>query len=80
MEELIRVAEEKIITDDEEDLTKDKLKNAAATKRLAVFDAFDIIDRIEQEKQKIEAAENPEKEKEEEKDTTFRGFAERRKK
>ena len=36
----------------EDDLSADKLKNAAATKKLAIFDAFEILSRIEEE-QKI---------------------------
>ena len=44
VEQLIKVAKEDIIklnTDDE--LAADRLKNAAATKKLAIFDAFDIL-------------------------------------
>lgn len=47
--ELIKVAEEVIITGNEDDVTADKLKNAAATKKLAIFDAFEILSRIEHE-------------------------------
>ena len=44
VEELIKVAEEEIITGKpEDDLAADRLKNAAATKKLAVFDAFEIL-------------------------------------
>ena len=51
VKELIRVAEEQIIMDDpDEDLAADRLKNAAATKKLAIFDAFEILNRIENEK------------------------------
>ena len=51
VEELIKVAEEEIIVNDaSEDLAADRLKNAAATKKLAIFDAFEILTRIEQEK------------------------------
>jgi hypothetical protein len=50
--ELIKVAEEAILDNGEEDLAADKLKNAAATKKLAIFDAFEILNRIEDE-QKI---------------------------
>ena len=47
VKELIRVAKEEIITGDpEHELAADRLKNAAATKKLAVFDAFDILNRI----------------------------------
>lgn len=48
--ELIKVAEEKIITNEEGDLTADKLKNAASSKKLAIFDAFEILDRIGDER------------------------------
>ena len=48
---LINVAKEKIIKPDPEDeLAADRLKNAAASKKLAVFDAFEILKRIEEEK------------------------------
>lgn len=46
VEELIKVAEESIITNDETDLTADKLKNAAQAKRIAIEDAFAILQRI----------------------------------
>ena len=48
VEELIKVAKEAIV-DSDDDLTADKLKNAAATKKLAIFDAFEILHRIELE-------------------------------
>ncbi|MAO23169.1 MAG: hypothetical protein CMJ25_20645 [Phycisphaerae bacterium] len=55
---LIKVANEKIITGDPEDeLAADRLKNAAATKKLAIFDAFDILKRIEEEEDKINGLE-----------------------
>ena len=47
--ELIKVAEEKIITNTEDDISADRLKNAAATKKLAIFDAFEILYRIQEE-------------------------------
>ena len=48
VEELIKVAEEEIIVDGGEDeLAADRLKNAAATKKLAIFDAFEILNRID---------------------------------
>jgi len=74
VEELIKVAKEPII-DTGDDITADRLKNAAATKKLAIFDAFEILNRIEEEKDKLE-----EKPKEVKKETTFRGFAEGRSK
>ena len=50
VQELIDVAQEKIIKPDPEDeLAADRLKNAAATKKLAIFDAFEILKRIEEE-------------------------------
>lgn len=73
VEELIRVAEEKIITNTEDDVSADRLKNAAATKKLAIFDAFEILNRIQEEEALLE---NKPKEKEE----SFKGFAERRSK
>ena len=75
VEELIRVAEEKIITDSEDDLTADKLKNAAATKKLAIFDAFEILSRIQDEENLLEGNVPEEK-----KDKVFKGFAEGRSK
>jgi DNA-binding ferritin-like protein len=72
--QLIKVAEEEIIKPDPDDeLAADRLKNAAATKKLAIFDAFEILNRIENEKNLIE---NPE----EEKTNLTGGFAERRSK
>ena len=54
VEELIKVAEEKIITNTEDDVSADRLKNAAATKKLAIFDAFEILTRIEEEERILE--------------------------
>ena len=76
VEQLITVAKEKIIKYDAEDmLSADKLKNAAATKKLAIFDAFEILNRIEAEREAIESAD-----KGESKTDTKQGFAERRSK
>ena len=55
VDELIKVAKEPIV-DSEEDVAADRLKNAAATKKLAIFDAFEILNRIEQEKALIEGS------------------------
>ena len=49
VEELIKVAEEKIVTHMEDDLSADKLKAAAQAKKLAILDAFEILKRIEDE-------------------------------
>ena len=73
VEELIKVAKEPIV-DSGDDVSADRLKNAAATKKLAIFDAFEILNRIEDEKRMLE--EKPKEEKKEEK--AFRGFAEGR--
>ena len=53
VKELIKVAKEPII-DFGPDISADRLKNAAATKKLAIFDAFEILKRIEDEKQILE--------------------------
>jgi hypothetical protein len=73
VDELIKVAEDKIITGDDTDLTADKLKNAAATKRLAIEDAFQILNRIELEKELINGESKT-------KEPTIKGFAEGRSK
>ena len=73
VDELIKVAEDKIITGMEGDLSADKLKNAAATKRLAIEDAFQILTRIEQENELI-TGDHKSSSKNEDKG----GFAERR--
>ena len=74
VEELIKVGEEPIV-DSDDDLTADKLKNAAATKKLAIFDAFEILNRIEEEENLLEG-----KTIEDVKDKAFKGFAEGRSK
>tara|TARA_R100001509_G_scaffold165663_2_gene148702 strand:- start:129 stop:407 length:279 start_codon:yes stop_codon:yes gene_type:complete len=75
VEQLIKVAKEKIIKPDPEDeLAADRLKNAAATKKLAITDAFEILNRIESEKENLQMAE-----KNISNDIT-QGFAERRSK
>ena len=53
VKELIKVAKEPII-DYGPDISADRLKNAAATKKLAIFDAFEILNRIEEEKNMLE--------------------------
>ena len=74
--ELIKVAEEAILDNGEDDLSADKLKNAAATKKLAIFDAFEILSRIEEEGRMLhegdDALERTQK--------IFKGFAEGRSK
>jgi hypothetical protein len=75
VEELIKVAKEKIITHTEEDVSADRLKNAAATKKLCIMDAFEILQRIEEEEDILN-----EKPKEVKEQKTFKGFAEGRSK
>ncbi len=72
VEELIKVAKEAIV-DSDDDISADRLKNAAATKKLAIFDAFEILQRIQEEEDKLN-----EKPKEEKEEKAFKGFAERR--
>jgi len=73
---LVKVAEEDIInTDSDTDVSADKMKNAAAAKKLAIFDAFEILSRIEQEKENLDSIE-----KGISKTDTKQGFAERRSK
>ena len=55
VEQLVKVAREDIIKPDPDDeLAADRLKNAAATKKLAIFNAFEILNRIEAEKESLE--------------------------
>ena len=75
VEELIKVAKEAIV-DSDEDISADRLKNAAATKKLAIFDAFEILKRIEEEDNILENKIPVDTEK----DVSFGGFAERRSK
>lgn len=74
--QLIKVAQEDIIKPNADDeLAADKLKNAAATKKLAIFDAFEILNRIELERENLENID-----KGISKTDTKQGFAERRSK
>jgi len=73
VKELIKVAKEPIV-ETEDDISADRLKNAAATKKLAIFDAFEILNRVEAEKALLEGKTL------EEKQESFKGFAERRSK
>ena len=74
VEELIKVAKEAIV-DSDDDISADRLKNAAATKKLAIFDAFEILNRIHEEESMLEG-----RPVEEKKEKTFKGFAEGRSK
>tara|TARA_R110000737_G_scaffold178257_1_gene202712 strand:- start:96 stop:368 length:273 start_codon:yes stop_codon:yes gene_type:complete len=73
IEELIKVAKEKIV-DSDDDVSADRLKNAAATKKLAIMDAFEILSKIQEEENIINEKPRELKEK------TFKGFAEGRSK
>jgi hypothetical protein len=73
VDELIKVAKEPIV-DSGDDITADRLKNAAATKKLAIFDAFEILNRIEEERSMLDSN------KKESKAKSFKGFAEGRSK
>jgi len=75
VKELIKVAQEPIV-DTGEDVSADRLKNAAATKKLAIFDAFEILNRLEEEENLLEG--KPKEDKKEER--AFKGFAEGRSK
>ncbi|MCP4159387.1 MAG: hypothetical protein GY760_04900 [Deltaproteobacteria bacterium] len=74
IEELIKVAKEKIV-DSDDDVSADRLKNAAATKKLAIMDAFEILTKIQDEEDMLN-----EKPKEAKVEKAFRGFAEGRSK
>jgi ASC-1-like (ASCH) protein len=73
VEELIKVAQEKIV-DGGDDISADRLKNAAATKKLAIFDAFEILSRIEEEEKMLKEGDKEIETK------VFKGFAEGRSK
>ena len=73
VKQLVKVAKEDIIKPDPDDeLAADRLKNAAATKKLAIFDAFEILNRIEAERAMLEDSGSSSK------NTSSGGFAERR--
>ena len=73
VEELVKVTKEPIV-DSDDDISADRLKNAAATKKLAIFDAFEILTRIQEEEDILN--DKPV----EKKDSAFSGFAESRSK
>ena len=81
VEHLIEVAEEKIMQKHVDsdgqisELAADRLKNAAATKKIAIFDAFEILNKIEAEKEALQSID-----KGPSKVDTKQGFAERRSK
>ena len=75
VEELIKVAKEAIV-DSDDDISADSLKNAAATKKLAIFDAFEILNRIEEEENILENKISLDTNQ----SVSFSGFAERKSK
>jgi ASC-1-like (ASCH) protein len=75
VKQLIKVAKEDIIKYDKDDeLAADRLKNAAATKKLCIMDAFEILKKIEEEKVLLEGGIIDKK------TNTLKGFAESRSK
>jgi|TARA_R100001369_G_scaffold83617_1_gene115974 hypothetical protein len=73
--QLVRVAKEDIIKfDTDDELAADRLKNAAATKKLCIMDAFEILKRIEEEKNLLDGTVV------EKKNNAPKGFAESRSK
>ena len=75
VDELIKVAEDQIITETgNDDLAADRLKNAAATKKLCIMDAFEILQRIEEEENILKSESKKQDIK------SFKGFAEGRSK
>jgi len=75
VKQLIKVAKEDIIKYDKDDeLAADRLKNAAATKKLCIMDAFEILKRIEEERALLDGTVA------EKKTNTPKGFAESRSK
>ena len=75
VDELIKVAEEQIITETgSDDLAADRLKNAAATKKLCIMDAFEILQRVEEEEDILKSENKKQDIK------SFKGFAEGRSK
>mgnify|MGYP003637688745 FL=1 len=74
VEQLIKVAHEDIIKPDlEDELAADRLKNAAATKKLAIFDALEILNKIDAEQENLDLESTPTS-----KSDSKVGFAERR--
>jgi len=74
VKQLVKVAKEPIV-ETGDDISADRLKNAAATKKLAIFDAFEVLNRIQEEDDVLNN-----KPKEEIESEVFSGFAERRSK
>ncbi len=54
IDELILVLEDKIIKKDDDDISADKMKNAASAKKLSFLDALEMLDKIESERSKTD--------------------------
>lgn len=82
VEELIKVAEAPIIkkkgVDLTDELAAEKMKNAAAAKKTAMFDAYDILDKIKEQEKLLKAADGEPIEEEKPKKSTDLNFAEGR--
>jgi hypothetical protein len=74
IDELIKIGAEPILSGGLEDPEPEKLKQAAATKKLAIFDAFEILNRIEEEEKMLVEVDKEIETK------VFKGFAEGRSK
>tara|TARA_R110000772_G_scaffold98621_1_gene198142 strand:+ start:1534 stop:1854 length:321 start_codon:yes stop_codon:yes gene_type:complete len=83
--ELVKVAKKTLTTEYKEDdeLSLDKLKNAASAKKMAIFDAFEILARVELEQKNLDEEDKTPKNKNgdkvvlEEKPLDFRSAEER---
>jgi hypothetical protein len=84
VDQLIKVAEEEVLKgggvkinskgeEEHSELAADRLKNAAATKKIAIFDSFEILNKIESERESLEMTDNGI-----DKVKTKQGFAERK--
>lgn len=82
VEELIKVAEAPIIkkkgVDLTDELAAEKMKNAAAAKKTAMFDAYDILDKIKEQEKLLKAADGESIEEDKPKKSTDLNFAEGR--
>ena len=82
VEELIKVAEAPIIKkkglDLNDELAAEKMKNAAAAKKTAMFDAYDILEKIHEQEKLLKAADGEPVQEEKPKKNTDINFAEGR--
>lgn len=82
VEELIKVAEAPIIKkkgiDLNDELAAEKMKNAAAAKKTAMFDAYDILEKIHEQEKLLKAADGEPVQEEKPKKKTEINFAEGR--